>query len=275
MPTAMWPTIMNLNPFSLRSSFEAHSAHFAARVRDRGTEGHLSRVDELLMQFLMKNWSKTDPGVLIDAGCGTGDRLKALFTHNYLPQTWFNRIIGIDYAASMLKYARNQYIGDHPLYNDLRHADLLEISDVIPGDVVICLWGIVNGVCLDAFKLLKKLTTMTRKKGFLIFDVATTELLGFFKEQEEVLLKSLPDLPMHSDKQTVWYQRYDKTIGYLRFFSPVEINSLIYNAGAKLLEVWGYSWKDVAVGKINLLNSRIHEDEIAKYGNVLIFMRRG
>lgn len=257
--------------FSLRESFETHSKNYSSRVLDRNKYSNLSLEDELIVKALRQNWSMNEPGILIDAGCGTGDRLRMLFQNHNFPKNWFNQIIGVDFAKGMLEKAKQQYLDGKPLYTKLQLADLIEYPEVHQGDLILCLWGIINGASLDASKLLCNLSRMVAKHGFLVYDVMTTKPLKHLKKQEDELLKSHPELIRDQNDCQVWYQRDDQTIGYLRVFSPNEMNKLAKAVSLKLLEVWGYSFGQHSPSKIEIVNGSINEDEIINYPFLLIF----
>jgi len=92
--------------FSLKDSFEQHSDNYGLRVMDRNKHANLSLEDKIIVEYLKNNLPKDKRGILIDAACGTGDRLKMIFDDFGLPQSYFGKIIGLDYSQGMLNHAR-------------------------------------------------------------------------------------------------------------------------------------------------------------------------
>jgi len=256
-----------------KDNFEKHSRHYGERVRNREKYRNLDLEDSIIVEFLNKH-QMDDQSVLIDAGCGTGDRLALLFGEKGLRRSRFAQIIGLDYAQAMLNYARNQQIDGEKLYAELHLADLLNLHDFPQGDVTLCLWGIVNGSCLEVTKLLADVAKMVKKDGILIYDVATMKAESDYRLRQEILLNIHPELTPHQDQQTFWYQREDRTVGYFRLFSPQELNVLSHATGLTLVDAWGYSHDGVARHKLKVAKGKINEKEAAAYPGVLFFHKR-
>src|SRR5882724_10564735 len=109
--------------FTLQQSFENHSKQYGYRVKDRKRYANLSLEDTLITSFIDQSWQQGKQGILLDAACGSGDRLRMLFENSGLPRPYFRRIIGYDYAQSMLDIAATQTLNDRPLYDRLHKVD--------------------------------------------------------------------------------------------------------------------------------------------------------
>lgn len=255
--------------FSLKENFDKHSKVYGRRVRNRKKYPKLTLEDTILVRFLKSRWFLKKKGILIDAGCGTGDRLQMLFMKQGLPRYWFREIIGLDYSEGMLEYAKQQKINSKPMYTNIKLVDLYNLKEPIEGDLVICLWSIINHYGIGADRLLFQLGKLVSRKGFLIYDSVSTQADSFEKEEKDVL-KAHPELKPHIDKQTFWYKRGDDgSIGYLRLFSPHEFILLLKSVGLPLIQLWGYDENKLVPIQIPVTNGIFDERMVSKYTNLI------
>lgn len=260
--------------FSLKDSFNKHSKNYSSRVRDRKKYANLELEDKVISDFIKRNWAKKKTSTLIDAGCGTGDRLQMLLATAKLPKQFFSTIIGLDYASGMLELAKKQKLGVQSLYTELHLVDLSKTSINLRGDLVLCLWEIINSAGLKAKDLLKNIAPMVNKDGFLIYDCITLKTKNRLKKLEADIFKANPNLKPHKDKQVVWYQRDDKSIGYLRLFSTVELNKLNLKTDLSLIEVWAYNHRDLIPIEIPVIDGKMNEGLAAKYTGLTLFYKK-
>ncbi len=258
---------------SLRDGFEHHGHNYRKRVRDRERYKNLNTEDDIIVGFLERTLSQ-EVDVLIDAGCGTGDRLHMLFTEKNLRRSRFRRIMGIDFAQSMLSYASEQEIDGVPVYEKLILANLTELSDIICGDVVLCLWGVVNGACDEASLLLEKLADMLNEGGYLCFEITTMKAMETYQWQESLLRSLYTELRPHDDEKTFWYQREDRTVGHLKLFSAEDANSLILASGLRLGETWGFSHDGQNRGQIPTVDGLIDMEKAKECSGLLLFLQK-
>lgn len=260
---------------SLQESFDRHSVNYGKRVMDRTTYGNLSVEDEIIARYLKHSWSPPTDASLLDAGCGSGDRLRMLFEQQGLQRQTFSTVIGIDYSEGMLSEAGKQTLDDLALYNQLIAADLLAPQTPLPvGDVVLCLWEITNSCGPRANQLLSSLGKMLRDGGVLFVDALTTKASGVLKEKEVAILGNHPELSPHDDPQTVWYQRDDASIGYLRMLSPGELNEILAASGAELVEVWGYNHRELVPNQVSVQDGRMDEAAAANFTGLLFIQHK-
>lgn len=256
--------------FSLKESFDQHSKIYGIRVRNRKKYPKLTLEDQIIVQFLKHSWPNDKKGTLIDAGCGTGDRLQLFFSEQKLPFYWFNEIIGLDYSLGMLKLAKIQQLANKPLYTNTELINLEKNASGIKGDLVLMLWTIINSSSRNAPKLLSRIAKTVSKNGYLIYDGQTTSVTSY-KIAQPTILRSHPELKPNNDNQIFWYKREDdNTIGYLKLFSPREFNYLAKATKLPLKEVWGYNERDLIPQQILLENGTMNEDQVAQYTNIIL-----
>ena len=231
--------------FSLKDSFNQHSKNYSERVMDRKSWANLSCEDSLVIEIIdeMRRNGKTLE--IIDAGCGTGDRLRYILESAHLDRSKIKSTYGLDYADSMLAIAREQKYLDKPLYDKLTTVDLTSEPGTYTGNLVLCLWGILNGITENRASIFSNLAKQCVSDGVVIFDILTAKALKVLREREATLLKDRSDLEPFTDNNTLWYARNDATIGYMKLFTINELNNFISNAGLRYKKVWGYNHKDL------------------------------
>lgn len=259
----------------MQESFDRHSARYGERVVNRKKYRNLSLEDELLAGWLQQEFGSRTIGDLIDAACGTGDRLKYFLEHSPIQTEQFTSIVGLDYAPGMLKHAAQQQVAGRPLYTDLSLVDLSAplTSDAPRADLVLCQWEVVNTCGPAAGQLLSNLRSLTTDDGWIVFDVLTTRALPFLKKLEQELTANNVALPVHLDPQTVWYERDDHSLGQQRLFSPQEVHELVQEAGLQPMYVWGYTHRELVAHDISIDNGSIDVKQ-AQQVNTLLFIAK-
>lgn len=256
--------------FSLKESFNQHSKIYGARVRNRKKYPKLTLEDQIIAQFLKHNWYDDKKGTLIDAGCGTGDRLQLFFSEQKLPSQWFNEVIGLDYSPGMLELAKKQQLNNKPLYTNTQLINLEKNTLGFKGSLVLMLWTIINSSGKNAPKLLSQIAGAVSKNGYLIYDGQTTSVRSY-KIAQPTILHSHPELKPQNDDQIFWYKREDdNTIGYLKLFSPREFSNLAKATKLPLKEVWGYKESDLIPHQILLENGAMNENQVAQFTNIIV-----
>lgn len=259
----------------MKDSFDKHSKNYSSRVEDRVKYANLSVEDKIIATFLIKRLSKYNKYKLLDAACGSGDRLRILIEEFGLARVNFDQIVGIDYVESMLQIASRQRTGGKSLYDDLKKQDLLDdMSRIDKSDVILCLWEVTNSIGLDSHRAVENMASRLNNKGFLIYDMITTKAQRVLAGFEEKILAEHQELKKDRDLQKVWYERDDGSIGYLRMFTPSELNGLLEGPGLTTLEVWGYSHKDLVPNKLSVVDGRIDEVEAEKFTGILVIQQR-
>jgi SAM-dependent methyltransferase len=260
--------------FTLQQSFEDHSKQYGSRVKDRKKYANLSLEDTLITSFIEQSWQRGKQGVLLDAACGSGDRLRMLFENSSLPRSYFRQIIGYDYAQGMLDIAAVQTLEGKPLYDELQNVDLLTALPNGQADLILCLWEVTNSVGKNADHMIANLAGVLLDGGYLIYDMITTKAVPHLKQEEERLLETHSELQKDPDAQRTWYQRDDKSIGYLRMFNPAELNGLLECSELKTCKVWGYRHRELIPHELTIKEGRIDEEEAANYSGIVVVQQK-
>lgn len=259
--------------FSQKDSFDQHSPNYGARVRDRDVYFGLSIEDNVIVDLISRWWPEDRTGTLLDAACGSGDRLQMLFESGGIERRNFSRVIGTDFSKGMLEQAAAQKLGSRAVYDDLREVDLLEKpTEESVADLILCLWHVMNSNGLDAYKLVNNLGSQLRPEGLLVYDLLTTKVLERRKADEAELLKHHQDLAAHEDPQWIWYEREDGTVGHERLFAPAETNQLLKASGLETLEVW--SFREEGPCKLNVTDGNLDERELADFAKLIVLQQK-
>lgn len=252
-------------------SFEEHSAHYAERFANPETHPHLVFQNEVIVSFLQKQLAGRTNQVLIDAACGTGDRLDDLFSTHGLDRSIFSRVIGLDYSPGMLRFAERQQQDGKKLYDTLAEQDLLKPIDVgVQADVILCLCEVTNTNGKDTKTMINNFAEELNPGGVVVYDILTTVARPLLKEQEAELLTRHPELEVSDDPQRVWYERTDGTIAHERLFSPADINELLKTPSLHAAEVWGHRHKTLEPQRLDISGTEIDELKAANYAGVLV-----
>lgn len=256
-------------------SFEEHSAHYAERFTDPETHPYLVFQNEVIVAFLQKQLAGRTDQVLIDAACGTGDRLGSLFSLHDLDRGLFSSVIGLDYSPGMLHLAEEQQQGGKKLYTTLAEQDLLKPIDVgAKADVILCLCEVTNTNGKDTKIMIDNFAQTLNPGGVVVYDLLTTVASNLLKEQEAELLTRHPELQVSDDPQRVWYERPDGTIAHERLFSPADISELLKTPGLKAAEVWGHRHKSLEPQRLDTSETEIDEQKAANYATVLVIQTK-
>lgn len=261
-----------MTEFSLQQSFDRHAANYAARVTDRERYAYLDVEDELIASFMRRHWHKEEGRTLLDAACGTGDRLRMLFEADKLSQK-FSEIIGLDYAPHMLEVAAKQRFNEQALYTDLVQANLLnDLDRGIKSDLTLCLWEVTNSNGRDASQLVNTLADTLNNEGYLIYDALTVAMAGILKAQEAAVLSRMSLTPS-TDPQQFWYAHEDGTIAYERLFRADELNTLIQASGLTTIEAWGYHQNELLPYQLQINDNHLNEVQASEFASILIFQQ--
>ncbi len=259
--------------FSQQDSFDQHSRNYSARVLNRAAYSRLSKVDDVILSFLSRHWPKDKQGVLMDAACGSGDRLRMLVDDARVARNHFTEIIGIDFSAGMLDVASEQQLDDGPLYDILFQQDLLkEPAHLLSADLILCLWDVMNIIGLDSDKVARHLAGQLNDDGFLIYDALSTKVLSSRKRQETELLDKRPDLEISDDPQRVWYEREDGTVGHEHLFSPHGITQLVDASGLATVEVWGLD--ENCPCPLEVSDGKLNEQQLDRFAKVVVMQQK-
>ena len=258
-----------------QQSFEERSAHYAERFTNPETHPHLVFQNDAIVSFLQKQLSGRKERVLIDAACGTGDRLESLFTAHNLARNLFSRVIGLDYSPGMLRIAERQRFNGVKLYDTLAEQDLLKPIDLgVTADVILCLCEVTNTNGKDTKTIVNNFSHALNPGGVVVYDMLTTVAKPLLKEQEAELLTRHPELKVNDDPQRVWYERTDGTIAHERLFSPADINELLKTPGLRATEVWGHRHKTLEPQRLDISEKEIDERKAANYATVLVIQTK-
>jgi len=202
---------------------------------------HLSCEDEIIRSEINEMCRSGKTIKIIDAGCGTGDRLKNILENSRIDRRKIKSIYGLDFAKKMLSVARKQKYYGRPLYDGLLETDLRQSAGQYRGNLILCLWGVLNGVIYDRSSIFEKLKKLCANDGLIIFDIISTKRLSLLKKKESLLLNIHQDLKPFGNRETLWYSRNDSTIGYTKLFTADECNRCISSIGMMYKTVWGYN----------------------------------
>jgi SAM-dependent methyltransferase len=251
----------------LKEYFDEHSKTYALRVLDRQSWPHLDLEDSLIRGLLEHERLENKPFSIIDAGCGTGDRLRYMLEKATLPRQFLTTVTGIDYSLAMLKKAALQHYAGTLLFDHLVEADLSKTGVFnLKADVVLSLWGVVNtGAMNDLPKTLSNLATLLTDRGQLVFDVRTKYGFSALKEREATMVKDNPQLPPLPVPSAAWHCRADGTFGAMRYLTVAELTTALTSSGLALTSVWGYHYRSsqavsIPVNNYGLLEGVDHEE---------------
>lgn len=254
-----------------QKSFEAHSAHYTERFSDPETYPHLVFQNEVIATFLKKQLAGLTNQVLVDAACGTGNRLNDLFNTNGFDKSHFSQIVGLDYSPGMLHFAEQQEQDGNKLYNSILEQDLLKPIDVgATADVILCLCEVSNTIGKDFAQVVSNFAQLLNPGGTVVYDILTTVARPLLKEQEAELFNRHPELKVSDDSQRVWYERSDGTIAHQRLFSPADVNELLKTPGLHASEVWGHRHKTLEPQRLDISGTEIDESVAAKFATILV-----
>jgi SAM-dependent methyltransferase len=238
---------------SNRASFEQHSATYARRVVNREQNIRLS-VDDLIIRELSTELLGSKQGLaLLDAGCGTGDRLRMMFERGILRRDQFDLVVGMDFSQSMLSRSADQLVDEATLYDSLSIGDLS--TDVDGGlqpksfDVVFCLWDIVNTSGSLADRLLENLGRLVAADGVLIFDVSTVSAVDYARDTG--MLISIERLREANPQTFIRYRRADATTGRMQLFTGLQILDLLEISGLETYELRGHDYNSYAQSRLD------------------------
>ncbi len=258
-----------------QKSFEDHSTQYAKRFANPETQPHLVFQNDIIVPFLQRQLGDRKEQVLVDAACGTGDRLSGLFSAHRLDRSLFSRIIGLDYSPGMLRIAEQLQLDEAKLYDTLVEQDLLEPIDLdVSADVVLCLCEVTNTNGKNTKTMLNNFAHILNSGGVVIYDILTTVASDLLKEQEAELLTRHQELKVADDPQRVWYERTDGTIAHQRLFSPADINELLNSSDLQAAEVWGHRHKTLEPQRLDISETRIDEQKAAGYATILVLQTK-
>lgn len=172
----------------------------------------------------------------------------------------------------MLDIAATQTLGGEALYDQI---NLLEpLPSDMRADLILCLWEVTNSVGKDATRLVTNLAAALSEGGYLVYDMITMKAATRLKQEEEHLLATRLELKRSPDTQRVWYQRDDKSIGYLRMFTTAELNALLSAPKLQTCAAWGYRHRELVPYKLNLSDNKVSEEEAADYSGILVVQQQ-
>jgi amino acid adenylation domain-containing protein len=219
--------------------YEIHGSNYVERIKNRTKYLSLDVEDEAI-QKIMHQLKFNNNSVLIDAGCGTGDRLRTLLDKVPSILNDFPVRYGIDFSSTMIEQAGHKTIGENQLYDELLLDDLTSMSNSLQGDLVLCLWCIINE-CLDKYPLvLKNLSAMVKPGGYLIFDITTIKASEGYSKFDSVTRALHPEYDADSNDTLYLIKREDATLFYLKLFSKEEINQFEKILEMELCTLSGY-----------------------------------
>jgi len=236
-----------------RENFNVHSTNYAERVMDRKSWKNLTNDDEVVISQIREMTLNKIPLDIIDIGCGTGDRLRHILEVGNINLADISSIKGFDYAEKMILHAKNQTYQGKPLYNELLTADILTIDEIPKGNVVLCLWSILNNLMGNENMALMNFAKICSPNGVIIFDFLTTKSYETLINNEKKLLLMKPELKKFQDKNSFWYARNDETIGHMKLIGVEECNESIKKANLRFKNVSGYD-------NVSFINQQIIND---------------
>ena len=149
--------------------YTAHAAHMSERVRYRRAHPELTAIDKIVIDVLRKKLKKQKKIRLLDAGCGTGERLRMILERGGIDPSLVEAV-GVDFCEPLIAEAKEKKIGNERIYENVFVEDLGVLSVDLTFDVVLCLFSVLNNVGKTYEDALRCLAQCLATDGVLVFD---------------------------------------------------------------------------------------------------------
>ncbi len=223
-------------------SYDIHRDEYSKKIRgQREKFKHLDSTDTEILKIMDKVLKEEKSLSIVDVACGTGDRLEIILEKLGVDRENIKSITGLDYSGGMLEIAKQkEYKGSH-VYDYLEKFDATKSNTAHKGNIVLCLWSVLNNITHKRKKVFKNLSAMCTQNGYIMLDVYTTRTKKHIEAIQKELINEGGNLPDLTDKNIFYYKRDDGTIASSRLISVDEINDFVKSAGLKYYEVFGYT----------------------------------
>lgn len=253
--------------------YSKHAKNMSKRVLMRKSHPELTAIDNKVIDTIIELQKKKGNIKLLDAGCGTGERLSFILKRGKI-ETKKITAIGVDFCDPLIKEAKQKKNEGNLLYKEAIAKDLLEFDYPEKFDLIICLFSVLNNVGKDYKKVIVKFSDLLKEEGILIFDFINP------KAGKHLFSKDYPELVKRYgqlDSNEHYYMRtFDESWGKAYLF---ELNELIENkdisqkiAGTsliigKIFDINNYKTKKgkFSVTREYLLVDGVHNPDLTKY----------
>lgn len=221
-----------------KQGYDIHSKNYDKRIWLQ--QNWLYPIDELVGKYFNDILVDKEQITIIDAACGTGERLKTLlFKNDILPTQYV--AYGYDFSAESLIIAKSKKYFNRRLYDLLVLGDLREFKfkEGITADILLCLWDSMSNIINEHDNILKLFKSQLSNNGHMIFDVHHINVINYLKKHgftDKIIREyGLPNV----NKNEGWWQRPDGTLSHVVGFESSELYNLLKINGLNIEHLFG------------------------------------
>ncbi|MEW5897220.1 MAG: class I SAM-dependent methyltransferase [Nanoarchaeota archaeon] len=236
-----------------KANYEGYAQHartMSQRVRLRRSHPELTAIDNKVIDVLKEKLRQKESISLLDAGCGTGERLKMILEPGRFDPAKI-KAVGVDFCDPLIDEARKKIIQGKSLYQQVKVQDLLNLQIDKKFDVIICLFSVLNNVGREFGKVLQLLSQGLKEEGVIIFDfLHPLAAKHLFKEAHPELIKKYGPL---SKGEYYYSRRSDSSWGKVFIFSWEDAEKSMKEINLTVEKVCDINNYKTAKGKFSII----------------------